>query len=64
MYGQNIAKSSDRSDFFTAADVFKCANVIKALNLFNVELQNKKDEMAYLHLIFLKGNSCDKGGNQ
>ena len=44
-YGQNIAKYSGRNDLLTAADVHKCANTIKALNLLNVKLQKMKDEL-------------------
>ena len=36
--GQNIATSSD-------VEVHKCRNTIKALNLFNIELLNKKDDL-------------------
>ena len=49
VFGQNIAKSSDGGDLLTAADVCKCADTIKAPNLFNVELLNKKDELTELH---------------
>ena len=57
VFGQNIAKSSDGGDLLTAEDVGKCADTIKAPNLFNVELLNKKDDV---HKNLLKGNSCDK----
>ena len=43
MYGQSIAKTSDRSDLLTDA------NTINALNLFLFELLNRKDELTELH---------------
>eukprot|EP00112_Aurelia_sp_Birch-Aquarium-sp1_P006896 Seg1753.6 transcript_id=Seg1753.6/GoldUCD/mRNA.D3Y31 product="hypothetical protein" protein_id=Seg1753.6/GoldUCD/D3Y31 len=44
-YGQNIAKYSGRNDLLTAADVHKCANTVKALNVLNVKFQGMKDEL-------------------
>ena len=44
-HGQNIAKSADRHDLLTAADVHKCANTINALNLLIIKLLNKKGEL-------------------
>ena len=43
-----------------AADVRKCANTTKALNLLNIKLLNKKDELNDLHKISLKRNYDDK----
>ena len=40
--------SSDRQGLLTAADVHKCVNTIKALNLLNIKLPNKKDELFQL----------------
>ena len=44
MYGQSIAKTSDRRN-----DLLTDANTINALNLFLFELLNEKDDLTELY---------------